>query len=494
MIALFTRVRHSKEIFQYRFVSEGGHKRAIEDDFQTSTFMKKRTTVEKFNWKKASAVCLGLALLLLWLSPAIGWAADSPSSTVFNVREFGAAGSGKTLDTAAIQKAFDVCGKAGGGTVLFPAGTYLSQPLTVRTKTTVQLEAGATLLASPNQSDFMKVPGDWLKASSGSDFIPFIGGKRLADITFTGQGTIDGNGAAWWGEAEKARQIKPGYTLPRPNLIVLDRCQNVRMENITLQNSPKFHFVPSDCEDVVVSNVTILAPAHAANTDAIDPSGRRMLITKCKIDVGDDNVAIKAGKKIPGHDFESEDITVTDCTFLHGHGVSIGSETAGGVRNVTVRNCTFENTENGLRIKSQRGKGGLVENIRYSDITMKNVNPAITLTCYYMNNSAGDTAQSSVAKEDSAQLASTKTPVFRNIYISNVTATCQKSAGVITGLPESEISNVILENVRISSSTGLAIKNAMGVKLKNVQVTVGQGPPFILDNAQVEGLEQASGK
>jgi polygalacturonase len=450
--------------------------------------MKTRTNFKKLNWENTLAACLWLVMLLLWLSPAIGWAADSPSSKVFNVRELGATGDGKTLDTAAIQKAFDVCGNAGGGTVLFPAGTYLSGPLTLRTKTTVRLAAGATLLANTNQSDFMKTPGNWLEAKSSGDFIPFIGGKKLTDITFTGQGTIDGNGAAWWGAAEKAREVKPGYTLPRPNLIVLDRCRNVRMENITLQNSPKFHFVPSDCEDVVVSNVTILAPEHAANTDAIDPSGRRMLITKCKIDVGDDDVAIKAGRKIPGHDFESEDITVTDCTFLHGHGVSIGSETDGGVRNVTVRNCTFENTENGLRIKSQRGKGGLVENIRYRDITMKNVNPAITLTCYYMNNSAGDATQSSAAKADSAQLAGTMTPVFRNIYISNVTATCPKSAGVINGLPESEISNVVLENVRILSSTGLTIRNAEGVKLNNVQITVGQGPPYILENAKVDGL------
>jgi polygalacturonase len=266
------------------------------------------------------------------------------------------------------------------------------------------------------------------------------------------------------------------------------------MENITLQNSPKFHFVPSDCEDVLVSNVTILAPTHAANTDAIDPSGRRMLITKCKIDVGDDDVAIKAGKKIPGHEFQSEDISITDCTILHGHGISIGSETLGGVRNVTVRNCTFENTENGLRIKSQRGKGGVVENIRYQDITMKNVIPAITLTCYYMNNSAGDTAQPSTVKEDAAQLASAMTPVFRNIYFSNVTATCQKSAGVITGLPESKISNLVLDNVHISSATGLTIKNAAGVQFKNVQVTAQAGPPVILDNAQVEGLAQTAGK
>lgn len=428
---------------------------------------------------------------LLWLLPALaGCGTNAQAQTkVFNVRDFGATGDGKTLDTRAIQKALDTCGRAGGGTVQFPAGTYLSQPLTLRSKTTLQIEAGATLLASTNQNEYLKVPGDWLKASSSGDFNAFIEGKKLTDITFTGGGTIDGNGAVWWGEAEKARQIKPGYTLPRPNLIALQRCQNVCLENITLQNSPKFHFVPADCEEVVVSNVTILAPAHAANTDAIDPSGHHILITKCRIDVGDDDVAIKAGKSMPPGQFQSEDITITDCTILHGHGISIGSETLGGVRNVTVRNCTFENTENGLRIKSQRGKGGLVENIRYRDITMKNVVPAITLTCYYMNNSAGDTTQPSAAEADAAQLAGSMTPVFRNIYISNLTATCPKSAGVITGLPESKISNVVLENVHISSSTGLTIKNASGVQFKDVQITTRQGPPVITENAQVEGME-----
>ena len=453
--------------------------------------MKTKINLKKSNWRKNSPACLWLVVPLLWLSVATEWAADSrPQAKVFNVREFGATGDGKNPDTAAIQKAFDACGQAGGGTVMFPAGTYLSKPLTLRTKTTVQLEAGATLLASANQSDFMKIPGDWLKATNGSDFIPFISGKGLTDVTFTGKGTIDGNGAVWWGEAEKARQAKSGYTLPRPNLIVLQRCKNVRMEGITLQNSPKFHFVPTESENVIISNVTILAPERSANTDAIDPSGcKNVLITHCRIDVGDDNVAIKAGKKVAGREFACEDITITDCTMLHGHGISIGSETAGGVHNVTVRNCTFENTDNGLRIKSQRGKGGLVENIRYSDITMTNVNPAITLTCYYMNNSAGDTVQPSVSKEGKAQPPSTNNiPVFRNIHISNVTATCPKAAGLITGLPESLVSNVVLENVHISSTTGLSIKNAKGIQFKDVQVTTKEGPPFILENAQVEGL------
>jgi polygalacturonase len=399
----------------------------------------------------------------------------------FNVRDFGARGDGGTFDTVAIQKALDACGTA-GGTVEFPPGTYLSQPLRLQARTTVQIDGGATLQASTNQADFMKVPGNWLKARSGGEFLPFIEGKDLEDVTFTGGGVIDGGGAVWWGEAEKARQIRPGYTLPRPNLISLERCKNVRLENMTLRNSPKFHLVPIDCEDVTISNVTILAPEHAANTDAIDPSGRHIFITKCKLDVGDDDVAIKAGRKMPGRDFESEDISITDCTVLHGHGISIGSETAGGVRNVTVKNCTFENTENGLRIKSDSRRGGLVENISYENISMTNVMPAITLTCVYQQNSAGDARQQPVpaAKGD-------RIPIYRDIVIKNLTATCPGAAGLIQGLLGNCISNVLLENVTISAAKSFEVRDARGIRLKNVSVAVAGGKPFALENADVSG-------
>jgi len=425
---------------------------------------------------------LFVAIFAALLSPA-GLRAE-----VFNVRDFGAKGDGTTLDTAAIQKALDACEKS-GGTVEFPAGTFLSQPLTLHSKTIVKLDAGAMLKASTNQADFMKTPGDWLKAKSSSEFIPFIGGEKLRDVTFTGTGTIDGSGAAWWGEAEKARQITPGYTLPRPNLIVLEQSTNFVVENITLQNSPKFHLVPANCEDVVISNVTILAPPHTANTDAIDPSGRRILITKCRIDVGDDNVAIKAGKKIAGREFQSEDITITDCTFLHGHGMSIGSETAGGVRNITVKNCTFEDTENGLRIKSDIRRGGLVENISYSDITMSNVAPAITFTCNYQNNSSGDAKPGAAPR---VEKGSESLPMFRNILVTNLRATSQKSARVIVGLPQNCISNVVFENVQISAPKGLTVRNAQGIQLKNSKILAADGVPIISENAKIETLENSA--
>jgi polygalacturonase len=339
--------------------------------------------------------------------------ADSASAgdkaKIFDVREFGAKGDGKTLDTDAIQKALDECGKAGGGVVQLTRGTYLSKPISLRSKTTLQLDEGAKLQATGEQAAFLKSGTNWLAATAGSDFIPFIKGSKLTDVTITGKGIIDGAGENWWPAAEEARRKKSGYTLPRPNLIVLTNCKNFRLEKITLQNSPKFHFVPTDCDDVVVEGVTVKAPPGAANTDAIDPSRcRNVLITKCDIDVGDDNIAIKSGKKVEGREFACENITVTDCIFRHGHGMSIGSETAGGVRNVTVKNCTFEGTENGLRIKSQRGKGGVVENISYSNITMKNVDPAITLTCFYMYSSAGDPTQPSAVKDGAPAERSTK--------------------------------------------------------------------------------------
>ena len=435
----------------------------------------------------ATAAFAVLALLLVLVAVAKadnGSATAGASAKVFNVRQYGAKGDGKTLDTAAIQKALDECGNDGGGIVRFPTGTYLSQPITLHSKTTLQLDDGATLQATDERSDYRD-------PQRTNAFTAFVNGRNLQDVTITGQGTIDGAGGKWWIPAEAARQKMPGYTLPRPNMIVLTGCKNLRVENVTLQNSPKFHLVPTDCNGVIISNVTVLAPSGAPNTDAIDPSiCRNVLITHCRIDVGDDNVAIKTGRKVAGREFASENITVTDCVFLHGHGMSIGSESVGGVRNVTVQNCTFEGTENGIRIKSQRGKGGLIENISYSNITMKNVNPAITLTTYYMYSSAGDPTQPTVAKDDVAQPVTATTPIYRNIRISDLTATCEKSAGLILGLPESQISNVVLENVSITAATtGLSIKNAKGIVFKNVKVTNKEGPPFIVDNAEIEGLK-----
>ena len=396
------------------------------------------------------------------------------SPGIFDVRQYGAAGDGKTFDTEAINE----CGDAGGGIVLLTEGTYLSKPINLKSNATLQLNEGAILKATTNHADLMKTPGDWLTAKGSGDFVPFIGGKDLINITITGKGTIDGSGQVWWGPAEEARQKKSGYTLPRPNLIILTRCKNVKITGVTIQNAPKFHLVPTDCEDVVIDGVTFNAPERAPNTDAVDPSvSRRILITRCVIDVGDDNVAIKSGRKMDGREYACEDITVTDCVIRHGHGVSIGSETVGGVRGLTVQRCTFEDTDNGIRIKSYRGRGGLVENITCSDITMKNVKVPISISGYYPK----------IPTEDAAQPITPETPIYRNIRITNLTATSPRSAGFIVGLPEAYVSDVVLENVHITAPEGLLVRNAKGVKLKDVKIETQQGPPLIMENAEVVG-------
>lgn len=421
------------------------------------------------------------SLLLLTWSLEV---ASGGGGRVYDVRKLGATGDGKTLDTAAIQKALDECGKAGGGTVTFPAGLYLSRPITVRSRTTLLLERGATLKATDEPSDYLPADVKWadiLAGRSKGPFTDFVSGKGLTDVAITGEGTIDGSGARWWVPAEEARRKVSGYTLPRPNLVHIIGCKNFKVTGVTLQNSPKFHLVPEDCEDVVIEGVTILAPEGAANTDAIDPSlCRRVRISRCLIDVGDDNVAIKSRKKMPGREFACEDITVTDCVFKHGHGMSIGSETVGGVRNVTVKRCRFEGTENGIRVKSPRGRGGTVESLIYEDITMSNVVGAITITAYYPK----------IPRTDPARPVTEETPKFQNIRIINLRATSTKDAGVIVGLPESVARDVVLENVQISAAaSGLTIRNARNVRLKDVRVTAGQGLPVMVEDAEVEGLE-----
>ena len=391
--------------------------------------------------------------------------------TIFNVRDHGAVGDGTTPDTEAVQKALNECGKSGGGTVLVPEGTYLCKPLVIRTATALRLEKGATIKATDD-------PADYARTDKPGEFNHFFTGKDLENVTIEGEGTIDGSGERWWIPAEEARQKKSGYTLPRPNLIVLTRVKNLTVRGVTIQNSPKFHFVPIDCENVLIEDTKFFAPERAPNTDAIDPSMcLNVTIRRCLVDVGDDNVAVKSGKPHPNREFAAETLLVEDCTFKHGHGMSIGSELVGGVKDVVVRNCTFEGTDNGIRIKTDRKKGGAVTNILCENITMKDVAGAITITCYYTK----------IPAVEKSQKVTKTTPAYSNITIRNLTATSTKDAGFIVGLPESPIKNVLLENVKIQSArAGLEIRHVEGIKLVNVEITPGEGEPLIVNDAEIE--------
>ena len=380
--------------------------------------------------------------------------------------DFGAKADGKAKDTVALQSAIDACASGGGGTVVMKAGTYVSAPLVLKSNITLRLEKGATILGSPDHADFS--PTTFFHVP---DLQPLISAIKATNVAIEGEGTIDGNGESWW---EEVRAVKDKGVLgnhPRPKLIIFDHCKNVRVEGITIQNSPMWQLVPYYTDGMVIRKVRILAPQHSPNTDAIDPfSSSNIVIDHVYSDVGDDNIAIKSGPiNSPGPDDPSRNITITDCTFMHGHGLSIGSELAGGAQNITAKRIHFEGTDQGIRVKANRDRGNDVGNFVFSDITMKDVKTAILISEYYPNVLP--------PANDAPQPVGRLTPHFHDIVIENVTATGSKTAGVIIGLPESPVKNVVLNNVKLSAEEGLTIANAE-VTGKNVVVTPAKGEPI----------------
>jgi polygalacturonase len=382
-------------------------------------------------------------------------------------RTFGAKGDGATKDTAAIQKAIDTCA-AKGGTVQLTAGTYVSAPIVLKSNIRLQLDKGATLFGSPDHGDYPAITMFHLP-----DLQPLVSATNATNVAITGEGTIDGNGESWW---EMARKTKGAGILgsehPRPKLIIFDHCKNVRIEGVTVQNSPMWQIVPYYSDSVVIRNVRILAPQHSPNTDAIDPfSSSNILIDHVYSDVGDDNVAIKSGPiNSPGPDDPSRNITITDCTFKHGHGLSIGSELAGGALNIRAERISFDGTDNGIRVKSNRDRGNDIGNFVFRDITMKNVKNPIIISEYYPKVMPPD--------GEAAQAVGRLTPHFHDIVIENVTATGGGVAAVIAGLPESPVKDVVLKNVKISAETGMTIGYAE-VLGEGVVITAAQGEAIV---------------
>jgi polygalacturonase len=238
---------------------------------------------------------------------------------------------------------------------------------------------------------------------------------------------------------------------PRPRLVVFDHCKHIRVEGITLQNAAFWQLVPYYSDDVVIRNIRVLAPADSPNTDAIDPfSSSNVTIDHVYADVGDDNIAIKSGAiNSPGGDQPSRDIHISDATFLHGHGLSVGSEIAGGAQNITAERIHFKGTTNGIRIKANRDRGNNVSHLLFRDIDMQGVKTAILISEYYPN----VLPEGAVAAAPVTRL----TPHFHDITIENLAAAGGETAGVIIGLPESPVAGVILKNVSIHAVKGMTI-------------------------------------
>lgn len=413
-----------------------------------------------------------------------------------DMKQAGAVTDGTTVNTRLINSTIERLAGEGGGTLFFPAGRYLTGPIRLKSNITLELEAGATLLFSTNFDDYLPFVEVRHEGVMMKSFCPLIYATDAENITIKGEGTLDGQGKAWWDEFfkvlidlrdngkrdvnkyqplfEKENDVKKiasetnedwHGTLDRrffrPPFIQPIRCKNVRIEGVKIINSPFWTVNPEFCDNVTVDGVTI-HNVDSPNTDGINPeSCRNVHISNCHISVGDDCITIKSGRDLQARNIGAacENITVTNCTMLSGHGgVVIGSEMSGGVRRVTITNCVFEGTDRGIRLKSTRGRGGIVEDIRISNIVMKDIKKeALTFNLKY----------SRMPQEPKSE----RTPVFRNIHISGVTVVDVNVPIQIVGLEEAPISDIVLRDIQIKNGKQPnEFKDCKNILMENVVV------------------------
>jgi len=407
------------------------------------------------------AVMWVLVLATGWQAKAQYWTTPVPvtlpgiPSGTYNITSYGASTSSANNATA-IQNTINAAAAAGGGTVQVPSGTFLSGPIHMTNKINLNLAGGATLKMLPY--------GTW------PGITVFITAQNCTDLEISGSGTIDGQGQAWW-NAYKAGQITS-----RPQEVSLGNSTRVEITGIRLQNSPEEHIWVKGDTDVTVSGITIYTvpatnQAVAYNTDGVDISANDVYFINNNITCGDDNVVS-----------EGNYIDIESCTFGAGHGCSIGSITTSGVAFVTVHNCTFSGTTTGIRMKSERGRGGVVQYLAYNNNTMTSVQNPVWIDSYYPSDPPNPTT-------NATEKVTSTTPIWKHIKITDLTATGSSNGGTLYGLPEEYISDVTFNNVKISATTGMDIYFATGIVFTNgSSVTVSSGYPVTIWDASVTGI------
>jgi len=420
----------------------------------------------------------------------------SANAKLVDMKKAGANSSGTKLNTVLINKTIDKLNAKGGGTLYFPSGKYLTGAIKLKSNITIDLEAGATLLFSDNFDDYLPFVEMRHEGIMMKSFSPLIYAVDAENITIKGEGTINGQGKKWWDEFMRviidvkkngkkdinkyqpmwdevnnanaiAADINEDYSEAlqrrffRPPFIQPIRCKNILIQGIKIINSPFWTVNPEFCENVTIDGITINNPL-SPNTDGINPESCRYVhISNCHITVGDDCITLKSGRDLQARKlgWANENITITNCTMLAGHGgVVIGSEMSGGVKKVVISNCVFDGTDRGIRIKSTRGRGGVVEDIQVSNIVMRNIKrEAFMLNLKY----------SRMPEEPLSE----RTPIFRNINISNVTANNVDTPIKIIGLEESPITDVTFTNVNIKSAKNTSsMTNCENIKFNEVYV------------------------
>jgi polygalacturonase len=444
-----------------------------------------------------------------------------------SIREFGAVPDGQTMNTKAFADAMAACVKAGGGTVVVPAGTWLTGPIRIESNINLHLERGALVQFSSRLEDFPLVPGFDGK-SKKFIIMPPISAFKAGNIAITGEGIFDGAGEAWrymkrekqterqwkelvasggvvspdgkeWWPSNEAmngdaylKNLKKSGRTPiaqdyanvrefiRPDLVMLVQCNGILLDGPTFRNSPRFHVRPIQSENVIIRNIKIFSPWYAQNGDGLDPTScRNVVVYGITVDTGDDGICLKPGtiakSQKPGP--ACENIVIADCVVYRAHGgFVIGSESYGGVRNVSVRNCVFIETDIGLRFKSLRGNGGVVENVFIDGIQMREMrNEAILFDMYYSGNAPEVEATKSF-EEGHVEAVNDRTPCFRNFSIKNVVCSGAQRAMLFHGLPEMPVREITLENVSVSAKQGAFFSDAEGITMRGCRIDSRSGP------------------
>jgi polygalacturonase len=380
----------------------------------------------------------------------------------FSVKECGAVGDGIADDTAAIQRAIEDANSHSGGAVIFSGGVFLSGPLNLASGTRLQLNEDAILKMLPMER-YAAVAG-----SGGGRYQAFITANGLHDVAITGSGTIEGQGQPWWD------LFKAGTLMAkRPIEAMFVNSTRVFVRGVRFQNAPNIHLVVSGSSDVTIDGVRVETTPASPNTDGFNLRGKNILVQNCVISCGDDNIAMSG---------PTEGVTIRDCKFLRGHGLSIGSYTRGGLENMLVDNCTFDKTESALQGKCDRERGGVVQNLSYSNIRITGVKHPIWFHSEY-------TRKMKDPNEEKYVPADSLTPVWKNVTFTNITAIvpAKYPAGTLWGLPEAPIENFTFRNVNITASRGFEVYYAKGIILgSDCHITAANGEPVITYKAMVE--------
>jgi polygalacturonase len=449
----------------------------------------------------------------------------------FNIIKYGAVANGYTLNTIAITKAIVACNKNGGGVVLIPNGIWLTGPIELKSNVNLSLATNALLQFTADLNEYPLVLTNWEGLAAYRNQSP-LSANNATNIAVTGKGIIDGNGDSWrmvkkekltasqwknkietggvlsddkkvWYPSEKSLAgskvknpgvVASGATLKdvevykdflRPNLLVFANCKNVLLEGATFQNSPAWNIHPLMCEDLTIRNIVVKNPWYAQNGDGLDiESCKNFIVENSLFDVGDDGICIKSGRDEEGRKRAkpTENGIIRNCVVYHAHGgFVIGSEMSGGARNLYVENCTFIGTDIGLRFKTTRGRGGIVENIFINNIVMKDIpGEAILFDMYYAAKDpvpmAGEKREPPVVE---FKAVDETTPQFKNFYVKNVVCNGAEKGIFIRGIPEMHINKINLENIIVQANKGIEIEEATKINLKNITILSKETNPVV---------------